>query len=610
MFGTTQRRFLAAFCSVATSVFALAAPVGTTFTYQGRLTDANGLSDGNFNMSFKLCSTNSCKDGNVLETIDIANVPVSEGLFTVNLKYAASNFSAGEQRWLEVIVSGTTLCPRQELTATPYAVFSQRPWQTSGANVYYSGGNVGIGDSSPASLLTVGSGDKFQVEGTAGSLSFTDDLASITFPAADSTNSPMIYMFASGTGNGDRMVVAHSPTYKTWGLQYQDSGDKFNFVSNGANVMTVDLGNRSVGIGTSSPSEAFHIDEGNFLLNTANGTLRLMYVAGNDGFRLATGNAGTRLLVQSVTDGTPTNRFSFTDDGLLGIGTTSPSVPLHITNGTDLELASGGFLLNGSASGTNLVLDNNEIQCRNNGAAEKLYLNFEGGDVILNGQGLDNVGIGVSSPSAPLTVYKETGGTAAFLYTNNARVMSVAQYDSTSTVEAVYMYSASNTDPALYVYNTNAPAALIVAGTAQVSVLEVTGADVAERFAASETLEPGTVVMIDKENPGKLCMSRGAYNRCVAGIVSGANGLSAGTILGNLPESKDGPAIALSGRVWVKVDTSSGAIEPGDMLTTSHTPGHAMKVSNFDDAHGAVIGKAMTGLKSGEGMVLVLVNLQ
>lgn len=35
-----------------------------------------------------------------------------------------------------------------------------------------------------------------------------------------------------------------------------------------------------------------------------------------------------------------------------------------------------------------------------------------------------------------------------------------------------------------------------------------------------------------------------------------------------------------------------------------------MKVSDFQKAQGAIIGKAMTGLEGGDGMVLVLVNLQ
>jgi hypothetical protein len=68
--------------------------------------------------------------------------------------------------------------------------------------------------------------------------------------------------------------------------------------------------------------------------------------------------------------------------------------------------------------------------------------------------------------------------------------------------------------------------------------------------------------------------------------------------------------VALSGRVFVKADASAGPIRPGDLLTTSAVPGHAMKVADHDRAQGAVLGKAMTGLESGTGLVLVLVTLQ
>jgi hypothetical protein len=158
---------------------------------------------------------------------------------------------------------------------------------------------------------------------------------------------------------------------------------------------------------------------------------------------------------------------------------------------------------------------------------------------------------------------------------------------------------------------TTTPAAqLDVNGTTRTTVLEITGADLAERFPASERLEPGLVVAIDPSNAGELCLARGTYNRCVAGVVSGANDFAAGAILGNLPGHEDAPPIALSGRVYVHCDAASGAIAPGDLLTTADTPGHAMKATDLARAQGAIIGKAMTALESGRGLVLALVNLQ
>jgi hypothetical protein len=68
--------------------------------------------------------------------------------------------------------------------------------------------------------------------------------------------------------------------------------------------------------------------------------------------------------------------------------------------------------------------------------------------------------------------------------------------------------------------------------------------------------------------------------------------------------------IALTGRVYCWADASYGAIRPGDLLTTSLTPGHAMKVNDSTRATGAVLGKAMTSLPEGRDLVLVLVALQ
>jgi hypothetical protein len=62
--------------------------------------------------------------------------------------------------------------------------------------------------------------------------------------------------------------------------------------------------------------------------------------------------------------------------------------------------------------------------------------------------------------------------------------------------------------------------------------------------------------------------------------------------------------------VYVWADASAGPIRPGDLLTTSDTPGYVMKVSDYARAQGAIIGKAMSSLESGQGLILVLVSLQ
>ena len=69
--------------------------------------------------------------------------------------------------------------------------------------------------------------------------------------------------------------------------------------------------------------------------------------------------------------------------------------------------------------------------------------------------------------------------------------------------------------------------------------------------------------------------------------------------------------VAMTGRVWAWCDAeANGPIMPGDMPTSAGTPGHAMKATDRARAFGTIIGKAMSKLDGGQGLVLLLVNLQ
>jgi hypothetical protein len=142
-------------------------------------------------------------------------------------------------------------------------------------------------------------------------------------------------------------------------------------------------------------------------------------------------------------------------------------------------------------------------------------------------------------------------------------------------------------------------------------VLQINGADVAEPFeVSSRASEKGSIVIIDEENPGRVKISDRAYDKRVAGILSGANGVNSGILLKQQGFNDGGQNVALSGRVYALADASFGAIKPGDLLTSSDTPGHCMKVTDPARAQGAILGKAMSALQDGKGMVLVLVSLQ
>jgi DNA-binding response OmpR family regulator len=250
---------------------------------------------------------------------------------------------------------------------------------------------------------------------------------------------------------------------------------------------------------------------------------------------------------------TAANQFLIRASGGVGIGTGSPNTILHI-NGTGVD-NNGSTAVVRIVSGNgaqNLLLDGNEIDA----IADGLFLNNNTNQKVILARGGGNVGIGTGSPSAKLDV----------------------------------------------------------AGRTQTNVLEITGgSDLAEPFeiAGAENVEPGLVVAIDPQHPGQLRIADQAYDRTVAGCVSGANGLNPGLIMQQEGSVADGASpVALSGRVYCWADAAYGAIQPGDLLTTSDTPGHMMRVTDYSKAQGAIIGKAMSALTEGQGLILVLVSLQ
>jgi hypothetical protein len=152
-----------------------------------------------------------------------------------------------------------------------------------------------------------------------------------------------------------------------------------------------------------------------------------------------------------------------------------------------------------------------------------------------------------------------------------------------------------------------------IEGKMRSNIVEIAGgSDLAEKFSEANGVisEPGTVMVIDADHPGQIKLSNSAYDRKVVGIVSGAGDVRPGLTLHQEGVMDGNTTMAIAGRVYVKADANAAPIEPGDLLTTSDLPGYAMKASDSSRSHGAVLGKAMTGLASGTGLVLVMVNLQ
>jgi hypothetical protein len=148
--------------------------------------------------------------------------------------------------------------------------------------------------------------------------------------------------------------------------------------------------------------------------------------------------------------------------------------------------------------------------------------------------------------------------------------------------------------------------------------VEVTGdirlvnADCAEDFTVADPVaaEPGTVMVLGDGGTLEPCAM--SFDSRVVGVVSGAGSYRPAIIL-DRREAEDGTSrrpIALMGKVWCKVDATLHPIMPGDILTTSAVPGHAMKAADPRRATGAILGKALAACAGGSGLIPILVTLQ
>lgn len=130
--------------ALVTAPVAGAVPVGTSFTYQGRLMDEGSPAAGSYDLQFALFDA-AAGGVQLGSTLDIAAVAVSDGRFTVELDFGTAAAFGGGARWLEISLRPaggggyTLLSPRQELTPAPYALGLPNVYTDEGSNF------VGIG---------------------------------------------------------------------------------------------------------------------------------------------------------------------------------------------------------------------------------------------------------------------------------------------------------------------------------------------------------------------------------------------------------------------------------------------------------------------------------
>jgi hypothetical protein len=219
-----------------------------------------------------------------------------------------------------------------------------------------------------------------------------------------------------------------------------------------------------------------------------------------------------------------------------------------------------------------------------------------------------NVGIGTTSPNFGLDVRGNNHWIGSGDSSQSQGGWRLGRWPDYSPNEWVYLSRADSTGR----YQDLAVGALWAGGTLRFGTAD----DLAEMtpVKAEDNLEPGDVVVIENplDNRVLLARSNKPYDSKVAGVISDPS--TAGLIIGGSHPTDvnrdDIKPLALAGRVLTKVTTENGSINAGDFLTTSSTPGHAMKAI----VSGHTLGKALQSFnddQNGENKekIWVLVNL-
>ena len=470
-------------------------------------------------------------------------------------------------------------------------------WTESSGGIHYDSGNVSIGHPSPPTgmrLLVRGDepvGIKSETTADGGSAVWgvatanSTNTIGVNGTAADSSDGIGVYGWGGNTGVKGESTSSSGVTYGVWGKSNSPSGTGVY----GKHYATTGTGFGVYGI-TRSEDE---------------------WSAGVSGYASSTA-------ISSLIDKTiGVSGFSQGGDGIGVYGQAMHSTTNHATYGGYFESVSNfGTGVYGEATHTSGInYGVRGVSSSPNGYAGYFKnTNLDGDGIALYAE---SAGAGATDATLRVNNTQANAGMAAYLTSVGSYATAHFQNDGTGEVLWLSKDNAAGGEFIVAINEHSGGRVFSVDdnGWTKVSVLEITGgADLSEQFDVSEQteqVEPGMVMVIDADHPGKLALSDTAYDRKVAGVLSGAGGVKPGMLMGQAGTIADGKhPVALTGRVWTWCDASGGAIRPGDLLTTSDVPGHAMKVADHGKAQGAMIGKAMTPLSDGTGLVLVLVSLQ
>ncbi len=530
----------------------------TELTYQGRLIDGSLPPTGEYDFELKLFATET--GGTALATVQHLDVRVTNGIFSVRLNFPGQ--FGGAPRWLEIAVRQaggegpfTVLSPRQLVTSAPYAIRS-----LNAATSELSADSNKLGGVSASQFVQ----------------SSDSRLTDERDPRPGSTNYIQNSSLQQSTANFN--ISGNGTVGGTLSAPIVNASAQFNigFDRMLAKGTASVFGGPLAGISTTTGSgnTFFGYSAGRFNTTASNNSF-----FGREAGSLSTGGDNTFFGAFTGSSNTTGNRNSF-------FGRSSGS---ENTTGNDNSFF--GFRAGFSNAGVSNALFGSGSGEANTSGSSNTFFGFNSGS--LNTTGNANVFVGGNAGNANVT------GNANTVVGWNADV-GTPNLTFATAIGAGAVVTESNT--------------LVLGRTSdkvKLSILQITGgSDLAENFEVKDGIGAGMVVAIDPANPGKLVLSRRAYDRRVAGVISGANDLSAGMVLSDLKGAQNSLPLALSGRVWVYADATKVPIRPGDLLTTSAIAGHAMKVTDYRRAQGAIIGKAMTGLRSSKGLVLVLVTLQ
>ncbi|MBT6052077.1 MAG: hypothetical protein HOG49_35180, partial [Candidatus Scalindua sp.] len=187
------------------------------------------------------------------------------------------------------------------------------------------------------------------------------------------------------------------------------SGGAITMFTQGNEKLRLDNSGK-LGIGTQSPDRRLHVKA----LHDTDMNIRLEEDGtGTEYFDIGIDNSGDLNIVR---DDSVIALSILDTNGNVGIGTDTPVTSLQINSSVDASLSNHGAMVLGAATGVNIVMDNNEIIARNNGSASTLYVNKDGGNVIL-GNSASKIGIGTQTIVSTRAIntatgaYLTTGGT-------------------------------------------------------------------------------------------------------------------------------------------------------------------------------------------------------